>query len=139
MQNHFVDSYAGKSSVNVLMSALEKQDHKSMFENIPEFKNGGWKDLDQWGKSNAGDWWKVKPPEMSGSKVTPPKIGGGSSGGIGSSGGGGGSTGSGGGIGGGGGSGGGGSALAIIAGISCAIFLAVLPLRKWKLHQAEKA
>jgi len=119
------------------MSALEKQDTKGMFDNIPEFKNGGWKDLDKWGQSNAGDLWKLKPPEMSGSKINPPKVNTGSTGGssIGGSGGGGSS---GGGFGS-GGLGGGGSALAIIAGIAGAIFLAVLLLRKWKLHQAERA
>jgi hypothetical protein len=136
MQKHFGESEAGKTAIKDLMSALEKQDSKGMFDNIPEFKNGGWKDLDKWGKSNAGELWKVKPPEMSGTKVTPPKMGSGSSGGS-SSGGGGGSSG---GIGGaGGGIGGGGSALAIIAGIAGAILLAVLLFRKWKLHQAEKA
>jgi|GEM_PF-5073966 len=138
MQKHFGESEAGKTAIKDLMSALEKQDSKGMFDNIPEFKNGGWKDLDQWGKSNAGELWKVKPPEMSGPKVTPPKMGSGSSGGSSIGGGGGGS--SGGGIGGGGGGiGGGGSALAIIAGIAGAIFLAVLLLRKWKMKQAEKA
>jgi uncharacterized membrane protein YgcG len=139
MQKNFGESEAGKSAVKDLMSALEKQDTKGMFDNIPEFKNGGWKDFDKWGKTNAGDLWKVKPPDMSGSKVSPPKM---SSGSSGSSGWGGGSSGGGGGgsgWGGGGGLGGGGTALAVIAGIAGAIFLAVLLFRKWKLHQEEKA
>ena len=63
MQKNFGESEAGKSAVKDLMSALEKQDTKGMFDNIPEFKNGGWKDLDKWGKSNAGDLWKLKPPD----------------------------------------------------------------------------
>jgi len=138
MQKNFGESEAGKSAIKDLMSALDKKDTKGMFDNIPEFKNGGWKDFDKWGKSNAGDLWKVKPPDMTGSKISPPKMNSGSSG---SSGWGGGSSGGGssGGGGGGGGLGGGGTALAVIAGIAGAIFLAVLLFRKWKLHQEEKA
>ena len=82
MQKHFGESEAGKSAVKDLMSALEKQDTKGMFDNIPEFKNGGWKDLDKWGKSNAGDLWKMKPPDLGGTKSTPPKVNSGSSGGL---------------------------------------------------------
>src|SRR5262245_41468525 len=140
MQKNFGESEAGQSAVKDLMSALEKHDTKGMFDNIPEFKNGGWKDFDKWGKANAGDLWKTKPPDMTGSKFSPPKMNSGSSGGpswgSGSSGGG---SGSGWGGGGGGGLGGGGTALAVIAGIAGAIFLAVLLFRKWKLHQEEKA
>ena len=139
MQKNFGESEAGKSAIKDLMSALEKKDTKGMFDNIPEFKNGGWKDFDKWGKSNAGDLWKIKPPEMGGTKITPPKMGGDGSGGGSSIGGGGGGSGGGSSIGG-GGLGGGGSALfAIIAGIAGAIFLIALFVRKWKLKQAENA
>jgi hypothetical protein len=138
MQKHFGESDAGKSAINDLMSALGKQDSKGMFDNIPEFKNGGWKDFDSWGKANAGDLWKMKPPDMSGTKMTGPKMGGSGSSGGSSFGGGGGS--SGGSLGGaGGGLGGAATPLAIIAAIAAGIFLAVLLLRKWKLNREQKA
>src|SRR5262245_57933327 len=97
MQKNFGESEAGKSAIKDLMSALDKKDTKGIFDNIPEFKNGGWKDFDKWGKSNAGDLWKTKPPDISGSKWSPPKPSSGSSGSSGwtggSSGGSGGSSG----------------------------------------------
>src|SRR5262249_44348420 len=110
MQKNFGESEAGKSAIKDLMSALDKKDTKGMFDNIPEFKNGGWKDFDKWGKSNAGDLWKVKPPDLSGSKGSPPKMGRGARGSAGGGGGsrggeGGGGGGGGGGVGGGGGGG----------------------------------
>jgi hypothetical protein len=135
VEKNFGDSPAGQAALKDLVSALEKQDMKGMFDQVPEFKNGAWKDLDSWGKSNAGDLWKVKPPDLSGNKVTPPTIGGGS--GVGG-GGGDGSSGIGGG-GGGAGIGGGGQSLAVIVGIAVGILLAILLLRKWRLHQIERA
>jgi hypothetical protein len=134
LEKNFGDSPAGQAALKDLMSALEKQDMKGMFDQVPEFKNGAWKDMESWGKANTGEW-KIKPPDLSGNKVTSPKIGGGS-GGTSSGGGGGGSSGFGGG---GAGFGGGWSALAVIVGIAGAILLVILLLRKWKLNQAERA
>jgi hypothetical protein len=137
LEKNFSDSPAGQAALKDLMSALEKQDMKGMFDQVPEFKNGAWKDLDTWGKSNAPDLWKVKPPDLSGNKVTSPKIGGSGGPSWGGGGGGGGSSG----FGGGGGTdlSGGGTALAVIVGIAGAVLLAVLLLRQWKLKQAERA
>jgi hypothetical protein len=140
MQKNFGDSPAANDAVKDLVKAMENKNGKGMFDDIPEFKNGGWKDFDKWGKSNAGDLWKTKPPDLGG--TTSPKIGNSSGPNWGSGGGGGGgssSWGSGGGGAGGGGFGGGGSALAIIAGIAGAILLAVILFRKWKMNQAERA
>ena len=97
LEKNFSDSPAGQAALKDLMSALEKQDMKGMFDQVPEFKNGAWKDLDTWGKSNAPDLWKVKPPDLSGNKVTSPKIGGSGGPSWGGGGGGGGSSGFGGG------------------------------------------
>lgn len=134
VEKNFGDSPAGQAALKDLLSALEKQDMKGMFDQVPEFKNGAWKDLDSWGKANAGDLWKVKPPDLSGNKVTPPNIGGGGSNVGGGSGG---VSGFGGG--GGAGFGGGGQALGVIAAIAGGILLAILLFRKWKLHQIERA
>ena len=137
MQKHFGESPAGQQAIKDLMSAIEKQDMKGMFDKVPEFENGGWKDIDSWGKANAGGLWNLKPPNVSGPKMTPPKIGAGGSSGLG---GGGGGSSSGGGLGGGGGGlGGGGSALAVVAALGGAILLAVLLFRNWKVNQAERA
>ena len=134
VEQNFGDSPAGQAALKDLLSALEKQDMKGMFDQVPEFKNGAWKDLDSWGKANAGDLWKVKPPDLSGNKVTPPTIGGG--GGMSSGGGGGSSFGGGSG---GAGISGGGQALGVIVAIAAGILLAIVLFRKWKLHQIERA
>jgi hypothetical protein len=139
LQKNFGDSPAAEGAAKDLVDALNKKDGKGLFDDIPEFKNGGWKDLDQWGKSNAGELWKMKPPDMQGSGVTPPKVGGLSGGGGPTLSGGGGGGGGGPSLGGGGGLGGGGTALAIIAGIVGAIFLVFLLLRKWKLDRLQRA
>jgi hypothetical protein len=141
MQKNFGDSPAADGAVKDLVKAMENKGGKGMFDDVPEFKNGGWKDFDKWGKSNAGDLWKTKPPELG---STSPKMGNGGGqnwGGGGGGGGGGGSSswGSGGGGGGGAGLGGGGTALAVIAAIAGAILLAILLFRKWKMNQAERA
>jgi hypothetical protein len=135
-EKYFKDSPAADALVKDLVDAVNKPDTKGMFDDIPEFKNGAWKDLDAWGKVGGSDGWKIKPPDMQGSGVTPPKIG--SGGGGPSIGGGGGGSGVGGG-GVGAGIGGGGSSLAIIAGIAGAIFLAVLLLRKWQANREKRA
>jgi hypothetical protein len=135
LDKHFKDSPAADAAMKDLLDALNKQDSTGMFDQVPEFKNGAWKDMDAWGKANAGDFWKTKPPNMSGTGISPPKMEGGSSGS--SIGGGGGGIGGGGG--GGAGLGGGGMSLAVIAGIAAAVFLAILVFRKWKLIQAERA
>jgi hypothetical protein len=137
MQKNFGESEAGQQAIKDLMGALEKQDMKGMFDQVPEFKNGGWKDIDSWGKANAGELWNTKPPDFGGTKFNPPNMGGGGSSGpntsFGSSSGSSSFGGSGSGM------GGGGSALAVIAGIAGAALLAVLLFRKWKLNQAERA
>lgn len=137
MEKNFGKSQAAEGAVKDLISAMEKNKGKGMFDDIPEFKNGGWKDMNNWGKSNAGELWKLKPPSTQGGNITSPKIGGG--GGGANFGGGGGGSGFGGGGGGGAGFGGGGTALAVIAGIAAAIFLAVLLLRKWKFNGEQRA
>ncbi|HJZ89684.1 MAG TPA: DUF4129 domain-containing protein [Gemmataceae bacterium] len=137
LDKHFKDSPAADAAMKDLINAVNKQDSAGMFDRIPEFRDGAWKDMDGWGKVNPGDYWKIKPPNISGTGISPPKIdGGGSGGGNGGGGGGGGS-----GIGGGGGAGlgGGGMSLAVIAGIAAAVFLAILVFRRWKLIQAERA
>ena len=101
MEKNFGKSQAAEGAVKDLISAMEKNKGKGMFDDIPEFKNGGWKDMNNWGKSNAGELWKLKPPSTQGGNITSPKIGGG--GGGANFGGGGGGSGFGGGGGGGGG------------------------------------
>jgi hypothetical protein len=139
LQKNFGDSPAAEGAAKDLIEALNKKDGKGLFDDIPELKNGGWKDLDQWGKSNAGDLWKLKPPDAPSTGMTAPNVGGGGGGGS-SLGGGGGGGGGGSSFGGGGaGLGGGATALAIIAAVAAGIFLAVLLLRKWKLDRDRKA
>ena len=135
MQKNFGDSPAAQEAVNDLLKEMSKGEMKGMFDDIPELKNGGWKDVADWGKSNGMDLSKVKPPDVSSGKGG--SSWGGSSGGSGSSwgGGGGGSVGGVGGV----GLGGGGSALLIIAGIAGALFLALLLFRRWKFDQARRA
>ena len=137
MEKNFGNSPAAQGAVNDLIKELEKSKGKGMFDDIPELKDGGWKDLNNWGKTNSPDW-KIKPPDNQGPKFNSPNVG--NSGGWASwnSGGGGGGSAFGGG-GGGAGLGGGGMALAIIAGIVAAIFLAILIFRKWKFNQEQKA
>lgn len=138
MEKNFGKSPAADGAVNDLVSALQKQKGKGgLFDDVPEFKNGGWKDINNWGKSNAGDLWKMKPPNLQGGNMNGPKIGGGGNGGGSALGGGGGPSFGGGG--GGAGIGGGGTALAVFAAIAAGIFLAVLLLRKWKLSHEHKA
>lgn len=138
MEKNFGNSPAAEGAVKDLIKSLEKSNGKGMFDDIPELKNGGWKDINNWDKSNSGDW-KLKPPDSQGPKFNSPNTGssGGSSWGSGNSGGS--SWGSSSGGGGGGGFSGGGSALAVIAGIAAAIFLAIFLFRKWKLIQEQKA
>jgi hypothetical protein len=134
LEKNFKDSPAAEAAMKDLVSALEKPGSRGMFDDIPEFKNGNWKDLNAWGKANTSDLWKIKPPDVTGSRSISPRIGsggtspgwtgGGAGGGIGS--------------GGSGGLEGGGIALAVIAGIVGAIVLAILLTRKWKLEQAER-
>lgn len=133
MEKNFGDSPAAKDAVNDLVKSLQKGDLKGMFDDVPELKNSGWKDVADWGKSNGLDVSKVKPPDISTGKSAPTfgDGGGGSSWG----GGGGGSTLGGGGV----GLGGGGTALAVIAGIAGALFLAMLVFRRWKFDQARRA
>jgi hypothetical protein len=136
-EKNFGNSPATEGAVKDLISALEKNNGKGMFDDIPEFKDGAWKDVNNWSKSNTGDL-KLKPPDNQGPKFNSPNTG--NSGGGSSWGGGGSSSwGSGGGGAGGSGFGGGGTALAVIAGIAAAIFLAILLFRKWKFIQEQRA
>jgi hypothetical protein len=132
MEKNFGDSPAAQDAVKDLVNSLQKGDLKGMFDDVPELKNSGWKDFADWGKSNGLDLSKVKPPDVSTGK-SGPTIGGNSGGSGWPSGGGGG--GGGGGV----GLGGGGTALAVIAGIAGALFLALLLFRRWKLDQARRA
>jgi hypothetical protein len=140
MQKNFGDSQAADGAIKDMIAAMEKKGGKGMFDDIPEFKNGGWKDFDKWGKSNAGDLWKIKPPDTQMGGMSGPKFGGGGGSSWGGSGGGGGGGSSwGGGGGGAGGLGGGASSLAVIAAIAGALLLAFLLFRKFKLNRDEKA
>ena len=137
-EKNFGDSPGTHDVVKDFMSAMKNDSGKGLFDDIPELKNGGWKDFENWGKSNSGELGNFKPPDLNtGSTGTPPKIGGGGSSPnfSGSGGGGGGpSLGSGSAA----GLGGGASSLAIIAGIVGALILAVILFRKWKLTHAER-
>ncbi len=138
-EENFKDSPAANDAMKDLLTSLEKNNGKGMFDEIPELKNGGWKDINNWGKNNAGDFWKGKPPEINGGKMTLPKMnnsGGGSSwGGSGSSGGGSSGFGS--------PSGasfeGGSTVLVVLAVAAAAIFIGILLLRKWKDAKAGEA
>lgn len=136
MEKNFGDSPAAQDAVKDLVNSLQKGDLKGMFDDVPELKNSGWKNFADWGKSNGLDLSNVKPPDVSTSK-SGPTIGGSSGGSSWPSGG----SGSGGGSYGGGGVGlgGGGTALAVIAGVAGALFLALLLFRRWKLDQARRA
>jgi len=135
MEKNFGDSPAAKDAVKDLINSMQKGDLKGMFDDVPELKNGGWKDVADWGKSNGLDLSKVKPPDVSTGK-SGPIMGTGGGGGSSWDGGGGGSPlGGGGGV----GLGGGGTALAVIAAIAAAIFLALMLFRRWKFDQARRA
>ena len=136
MEKNFGDSPGTQDAIKDLVAAMKNDGGKGLFDDIPELKNGGWKDLENWGKSNGGDKWNFKPPDMH--TGSGPKLGG--TGGGSSFGGGGGGSHSFGGGGGGGGPelGGGVTSLAIIAGIVGALILAVILFRKWKLTHAER-
>jgi hypothetical protein len=135
MEKNFGDSPAAEDAVKDLVNSLQKGDMKGMFDDIPELKNGGWKDVADWGKSNGMDLSKVKPPDINtGKGGSSWNSGGGGGSSWGSGGGGGGSMGGGGGV----GLGGGGPALIVIAGIAGALFLALLLFRRWKFDQARR-
>jgi hypothetical protein len=138
MEKNFGDSPAAQQAVKDLVDGLSKTDMKGMFDDVPELKNGAWKDIGDWGKSNGLDLGKIKPPDVSTGGGGSSSGGGGGSGPIWGGGGGGSSSGGGGSVGG-VGLGGGGTALAIIAGIAAAAFLALLLFRRWKLEQARQA
>lgn len=132
LEKNFKDSPAAADAMKDLVAALEKPDGKGLFDDLPEFKNQGWKDLDGLGK-NTGNDWKFKPPDLGGNKVTSPNIGGGGSSGPGWGGSGSAPSASGVGL------EGGGSALAVIAGIVGALVLGVLLFRKWRLDRELRA
>jgi hypothetical protein len=135
MEKNFGDSPAAQDAVKDLVNSLQNGDMKGMFDDIPELKNGGWKDVADWGKSNGMDLSKVKPPDINTGKGGSSGNGGGGGSSWGSGGGGGGgSVGGGGGV----GLGGGGPALLVIAGIAGALFLALLLFRRWKFDQARR-
>jgi hypothetical protein len=138
LEKNFGDSPGTQEAIKDLMSALKNDSGKGLFDDIPELKNGGLKDIESWGKANSGEFSKFKPLDLNsgsggssskiGGGVSGPKFGGGSGGGSGPSFSGGGGTGLGGGV----------SSLAIIAGIVGALILAVILFRKWKFSQAER-
>ena len=131
LEKNFGDSPAAQEAVKDLMAAFENPDMKGLFDQYPEFKNGDWKDMMNWGKENTGDLWKMKPPDWGGANINPnmgggggPNFGGGSSGGLSFGGGGGGVSGEG--I---------GSVVAVIAGVIGAIFIVAMLMRKWKIER----
>jgi hypothetical protein len=133
-EKNFGDSPAAKDAIKDLVSSMQKGDLKGLFDDVPEFKDGTWKDFTEWGKSNGADFSKIKPPDISMGK-SGPNFGGG--GGSGSTYSGGGSS-SGIGAGGIGLGGGGGTALMVIAGIAAAIFIGLMLFRRWKVEQARR-
>ena len=132
---NFKDSPAANDAMKDLLSSLDKNDGKGMWDGIPDFKNGDWKDFGEGGKTNSTDLLKGKPNDWNGGNLTSPKMnGGGNSGGSswgGSAGGGG--SGFGGGTG--GSFEGGSTVLVVIEAIAAIFLLAILFLRKWKLAQ----
>ncbi|HEX3147323.1 MAG TPA: DUF4129 domain-containing protein [Gemmataceae bacterium] len=134
-EKNFGDSPAAKDAIKDLVKSMEKGDLKGIFDDVPEFKNGGWKDITEWGKSNGADFGKIKPPDISTGNSMPHISGGGGSN---YTGGGGGGSAGGIGAGGIGLSGGGGTALMVIAGIAAAIFVCLMLFRRWKAEQARR-
>jgi hypothetical protein len=135
MEKNFGDSPAAQEAMKDLINSFSKGDMKGMFDDVPELKNGAWKDIGDWGKSNGLDIGKIKPPDLSTGQGGSPNLGGGGGSSWGSGGGGGSIGGGGGGV----GLGGGGTALAVIAGIAGALFLALILFRRWKIDQARRA
>ena len=126
---HFGDSPAVQDAIKDLASSIDGPDGKGLFGDLPELQGDLFKDLDL--KGSVGEGFKIRPPDLDTGGLTGPKIGETGSGPI--LGGGGGSSISGGGapdVG-----AGGGTALAVIAGIAGAIFLAILLLRKWQMQR----
>jgi hypothetical protein len=141
LDKNFGDSPATQDALKDLANSLKGENGKGLFDDIPELKNGGWKELENWGKANSGELSNFKPPKMEGNTGGgSTNFGGGGGGGGSHFGSGGGSSNSFGGPGGGTGLGSGGvSSLAIIAATVGALILAVLLFRKWKVHQSERA
>ncbi len=133
LDKNFSDAPGSDSAMKDLVTALKENGGKGKFGELPDFKSGGLKGLDEFGKSHSNNGWKVRPPDMHGNS---PKFGGGGSSWNGGSSGGGGSSWGGGG---GGGLGGGGTALAVIIGIGGAFLLAILLFRKWKINREVRA
>ena len=132
LQKTFGDAPGSDAAMKDLVSSLEKNSGKGLFDDLPDFKDNGWKNLDQFGHSDGGSPWNSKPPEFHGPHFSESNFGGGGS----NFGSGGGSS-----FGGGGGAGlgGGATALAIIAGIVGAMMLALLLFRKLKRNRSEQA
>jgi hypothetical protein len=128
-QKTFGDSPALQDAIKDLASSMDGPDGKGLFGDLSDFKGDDlFKDLDL--KGSPGEGFKIRPPDMD-PGWTGPKVG--ETGGGGPLFGGGGSSGGGGGapeVG-----AGGGTALAVIAGLVGAIFLAVLLMRKWQLNR----
>ncbi len=135
MQKNFGDSPAGQQAIKELTESLGKGDFKGMFDDMPEFKNGEWKQFDEWGKGALGDNWKMRPPDWNlggpGGSMSPPKIGGGWN--IG-----GGPSVSNPGVGGVDAAGGGLSVVAVVIGAIGALVLGYILFTKWKRDQEEK-
>ena len=135
MQKNFGDSPAGQQAIKELTESLGKAEFKGMFDDMPEFKNGEWKQFDEWGKGALGDNWKMRPPDWNlggPGGMSPPKIGGGGWN-IG-----GGPTLSNPGVGGAEAAGGGLSVVAVVIGAVGALVLGYILFTKWKRDQEAK-
>lgn len=128
LEKTFGDSPAAQAAISDLAESLGGSTGKGLFDQVPEFGGDLWKDFEGL-KGPGGDGFKLKPPDLDTAGWGGPKVG---EGGGGTFGGGGGGPSFGGG---GGGAAGGGTALAVIAGIAAAVFLAILFLRKWQLRR----
>lgn len=138
MERNFGNSPTGQQAIKEMVDAMQKGNLKGMLDDLPQFKNGEWKQFNEWGKSNFGEnWLKSSPPSWNinwgnggGSSFSGPNFNfGGSSaiGGIGSIGAGGASAGA-----------GGVSILAIIIGCIGAAFILYILFQKWKKDQELK-
>ncbi|WP_157369291.1 hypothetical protein [Zavarzinella formosa] len=135
MEKNLGDSPTGQQALKEMIEAMGKGDLKGVFDDLPEFKNGEWKDINDWGKGTLGDNWKFSPPDWNFSGGgSGPSFGGGGSG---LNFGGGPSVGS---IGPGSaeGAGGGLSVVAIIIGVIGAAFLAYILYNKWVREQEAR-
>ena len=135
LEKNFGDSPAGQEALKEFATAMGKGDLKGVFDDLPELKNGEWKDFDDWGKANFGEGWKFRPPEwnLGGPGMSGPKFGNGPNWNLG----GGPNVGTAG-MGAPDAAGGGVSVVAIVIGAVGALVLGAILYSKWKKDQEAK-